>query len=235
MKLAIVLVSLLFAGNAWADGTILDNVDPDGVNIDGTSAGGRLSDFMQGASDASSQLSNAANAAQSANNLMQQLDDYFGALSALDQELAGRLQNDHGGPGVPSSCSGSAATPNCASCYAAAYGEVNFTRQTLERLRTITARTLNYIRAAEALGDTTSGIHGVTGLSWQYAKQGVEQEKRQFLATSTEKYNALIQNMHRALDMVAKCELDNFHNPDWYNRYGFMYFDFVKDAYVPHE
>jgi len=41
--------------------------------------------------------------------------------------------------------------------------------------------------------------------------------------------------MRRALDMVAACERDNFHYPDWYSRFGFIYYDFVRNAYAIHD
>ena len=181
-------------------------------------------------------LARAGEAAEGGANtieLANQLVEAHHALSELDEALDGHIRDDHNGPDVPSSCA--TTSPTCAECFAAAYREVNFTRMTLERLRTIHSRTLAFIRAAEALGDTTSGIHGVAGLSWQYAKMGVEDGKRSFNATSRAKYEGLIQNMRRALDMVAVCERDNFHNPDWYSRFGFIYYDFVRDAYAIHE
>lgn len=232
--LLVALVVLASASSARADG-IAEGVDPSAMDFSGVPSGTRASEFMQQMGDASSQLSNAASSVGGAVNLGVQLFQAFQGLSDLDHELGQRLQDDHSGPDVPTSCGSASANPTCAECYAAAYREVNFTRNTLERLRTIDARTLNYIRNAEALGDTTSGIHGVAGLSWQYAKQGVENEKSEFLKASRAKYEGLIQNMRRALDMVARCEADNFHNPDWYNRYGFMYFNFVQEAYAVHE
>lgn len=239
MKVAIAFVMVLAATtSARADGTALDGVELSDFNVDGVSAGNRASEFAAGMSDASSQLGQLAGGVSSGLNAIQQVGDMFGALSDLDQELSNRLQDDHSGPQVPSSCgsaAGGSGAPSCAECYTAAYNEVNFTRQTLERLRTIHSRTIAYITAAEAVGDTTSGIHAVTGLSWQYAKADVEKTKREFNTTSKAKYEALIQNMRRALDMVAACERDHFHNPDWYNRFGFIYFDFVKDAYAIHD
>lgn len=202
-----------------------------GMYPDGT----RVSEFTNQMSDLSGQMSSVGSGVSSGLGLIQQLTDTFTALTDLDHELQGHIRDDHSGPEVPTSCGQGSASPNCAECYSRAYREVNFTRNTLERLRTIVARTLNYIRNAEGLGDSVSGIHGVSGLSWQYAKADVEKGKADFIRTSQAKYEALVANMRRALDMVAQCERDNFHNPDWYNRYGFMYYNFVKDAYAIHE
>jgi len=192
-----------------------------------TSFEGAARSIVNGAQQMSAPFQRAGTAATA----FQQWEQTNEALSDLDAELTSRLRDDGDGPDVPSSCR----DENCSECFRRAYGEVNFTRIVLERLRTISHLTLNYIKNAESLGDTTSGIHGVTGLAWQYAKVGVEQQKTEFNHATRAKYDALIANMRRALVMVDACEQNEFHNADWFNRYGFMYLNFVKDAYKPDE
>lgn len=231
LVLALALVTLAVAP-ASADGNA-GSIDPSDLSGGGMYGDGtRWSEFTGQMSDLAGQAGQVAGGVSSGMNLFQQVTDMFDSLSDLDRALTDRLRDDHSGPEVPSSCSGSAASPTCAECFAKAYGEVNFTRNTLARLQTIHSRTMTYIKNAEGLGDTTSGIHAVTGLSWQYAKMDVEREKCNMVKASRDKNAALIQNMRRALDMVAACERDNFHNPDWYNRYGFMYFQFVQSAFT---
>ncbi|MBZ4421280.1 hypothetical protein [Myxococcus sp. RHSTA-1-4] len=152
------------------------------------------------------------------------------ALSALDAELDRRMADGEGGPEVPSSCAEKA---DCNACFEAAYREVNFTRITLERLRSIHSRTISMIKWAEGFGDSVSSMHGVMGLSWQSSKAGIERQRAQFNQTTHAKYQDLLGNMRRGLDMVAECEANHFDNPDWYGRYGFMYMDFVRMAYRP--
>ena len=233
MKLVLALAFIAFtAAPAAADGNA-DSIDPSDLSGNGMYGDGtRWSEFTQNMSDLAGRAGDVAGGVASGMSLFQQVTDAFGSLSALDSALTDRIRDDHSGPEVPSSCSGSAASPTCAECFAKAYGEVNFTRNTLARLQTIHTRTMTYIKNAEGLGDTTSGIHAVTGLSWQYAKMDVEREKCNMVKASRDKNAALIQNMRRALDMVGACERDNFHNPDWYSRYGFMYFQFVQTAYT---
>jgi hypothetical protein len=230
--LALVVVAVRTASAGGGAGEIdASDLSGGGQYTDGT----RISEFTGRMSDLSGQMSNIGSGVSNGLGLIRQLADNYSALTDLDQALQGHIQDDHSGPDVPTSCGQGSASPTCAECYARAYGEVNFTRNTLERLRTIVARTLNFIRNAEGLGDSVSGVHGVSGLSWQYAKIGVEQGKESFLRSSRAKYDALVQNMRRALDMVDQCERQNFNNPDWYNRYGFMYFNFIKEAYAIHE
>jgi hypothetical protein len=196
------------------------------------------SQALNGISSLAEQTSQPFQHIQSGLSVVNALDawsNYNRALSDLDQELTGRLARDHDGPSIPSSCSSGSGGTGCGECFERAYGEVNFTRFVLERLRTIHHLTMNYIRNAESLGDTTSGVHAVSGLAWQYAKQDIEASKRSFNKASREKYEALVNNMSRALHMVDDCERQFFQNPDWFNRYGFVYLNFVKDAYEPSE
>ena len=186
-------------------------------------------DILEGAQATSAPFA----AAGSALSAFQAWQGYHGALSDLDAALSGRLEDSGDGPEIPTSCGEESAREGCGECFARAYGEVNFTRIVLERLRTLVTATLKYIRSSESLGDTTSGIHGVSGLAWQYSKADIERARTGFMTTSREKYEQLIENMRRALQMVGDCEREHFDNPDWYSRYGFMYLQYVKTAYEP--
>jgi hypothetical protein len=243
VTLALLIVAL-GASPALADGTATPADSMDGW-LQGTdpSRGTAASDFVSDMTGFWQGSNTAAGNANRALQMMQQWNQMYQALSDLDSELRSRMQDDHSGPEVPSSCGGGAGTQmaavnheqTCSECFDRAYHEVTFTRNTLERLRTIYARTIAYIKRAEGFGDSASGIHGLSGLSWQYAKSNIEQEKANLFRTSREKYDGLVNNMRHALDMVGDCERDHFHNPDWYNRYGFIYFEFVRDAYAIHE
>ncbi|MEO8549116.1 MAG: hypothetical protein ABI678_04065 [Kofleriaceae bacterium] len=234
MKTAIVLLLALArtaSANGDAGGIDASDLSGNGMYPDGT----RLSEFTNNMSDLSGQMSDIAGGVSNGLNVIGQLTETFTALTDLDQTLHDTIRDDHSGPEVPTGCGTGSARESCSECYTHAYNEINFVRNTLNRLRTILSRTLNYIRNAEGLGDSVSGIHGVSGLSWQYAKGGIEQTKAHLLQTSTAKYQALVQSMRHALDMVATCERTYFNNPDWYNRYGFMYYNFIKEAYAIHE
>ena len=234
--LTCVLMLVIFESRAGADGSAepLDGVDQSDFNAgegDGP-VGERLSERMDAAGEAVDAAGDVASGVSSGLDQLGAAMDLFDALSDLDNELDGRIRDDHSGPEVPSSCAENAA---CNDCFTRAYGEVNFVRNVLERLRTISKRTISFIQRAEGFGDSVSGVHGISGLSWQYSKAGVEQERANFNRGTREKYNALVESMQRALRQVGTCEQEHFHNPDWYNRYGFMYFNFIKEAYQPAE
>lgn len=154
------------------------------------------------------------------------------ALSELDRELDAGMSDDGEGPAIPSSCV-EAEDAACTSCFDAAYGRVNFARMTLARLRSIHARTIQYIKAQQSFGDSVAPIHGMSGLAWQSSRAGIEESRKRFNANSMDKYNQLVGTMQSALQDVAECEATHFGNPDWYSRYGFMYLQAVKTAYEP--
>jgi hypothetical protein len=236
MKYVLLAIALLVTARTASAAGSAGEIDPSDLSGNGMYPDGmRATEFTGLMSDMSGHLNDFGGGVSNGLGLIQQLTDTFTALSDLDHTLQDHIRDDHSGPEVPTSCGQGSGNPNCAECYTRAYAELNFTRNTLERLRTILSRTLNYLKNAEGFGDSVSGIHGVSGLSWQYAKADIEASKKHLLETSQAKYEALIQNMRHALDMVAQCERDNFNNPDWYNRYGFMYYNFVKEAYAIHE
>lgn len=237
MRLLLALTcAAVMATPAYADGTAtpIDGLDPSAFNVgEGERPlGERTSEWTAEMEAASERAGDVGSTVTDGLDLATSLRDMFSALSDLDQELDSRQTTDDGaGPAVPSSCVASGATA-CQQCFARAYGEVNFTRSTLERLRTIHRRTIGFIERAEGFGDSVSGVHGVSGLSWQYAKADVEKERASFNRTSRAKYDALLGNMRRSLDMVAECERQHFSNPDWYSRYGFMYYNFIRESYA---
>jgi hypothetical protein len=132
-----------------------------------------------------------------------------------------------GSPEVPISCE----TEECMQCYERSVNRINFVRQTFERLRAIYSSTTKMANAAIAFGDTTSGIHAVTGLAWQSSKIGIMQELEKLGKTYDEKYTGLLATLQSALQDMAKCEQEHFDNPDWYNRFGFIYYTFMADRY----
>lgn len=132
-----------------------------------------------------------------------------------------------GSPEVPISCE----TEACQTCYTQAITRLNFVRVTFEQLRAIYQSTTNMAEKAMSFGDNASGIHALSGLSWQYSKRGIEAELTKLGKTYDEKYRGLLETLRSSLDQMATCERDHFNNPDWYNRFGFIYYTFMEDRY----
>ncbi|MBA3948813.1 MAG: hypothetical protein H0X44_02580 [Acidobacteria bacterium] len=132
-----------------------------------------------------------------------------------------------GMPEVPISCT----TEECQQCYERAIGRLNFTRVTFEQLRAIYQSTTNMADKAMSFGDSASGVHALSGLSWQYSKRGIETELATLGRSYDEKYTGLLGTLRSSLDEMAACEREHFDNPDWYNRFGFIYYTFMEDRY----
>ncbi len=132
-----------------------------------------------------------------------------------------------GMPEVPISCG----TEECQQCYEKAIARLNFTRVTFEQLRAIYQSTTNMADKAMSFGDSASGIHALSGLSWQYSKRGIETELAKLGRTYDDKYKGLLGTLRASLQDMAVCERDHFDNPDWYNRFGFIYYTFMEDRY----
>ncbi len=128
---------------------------------------------------------------------------------------------------MASTCVGNAA---CSECYERAVGELNFIRRQLGRLSCIYSNTKHFKESALAFGDNMSGIHAVTGIAWQNERGGIVAEFEKFKQTYDRKYTDMMGALQRALQGIGTCEAQ-YGLPDWYQRFGFVYFEFMKDKY----
>ncbi|HEY5920888.1 MAG TPA: hypothetical protein VIV11_04420 [Kofleriaceae bacterium] len=135
---------------------------------------------------------------------------------------------DAGAPSVPTSC---ADTEQCGQCFTDAQRKLDGMRINLERLRCVYTAAADFTRASIAFGDTTSGIHAVTGLAWQAEKRGIEEAFASLKNTYDTKYGQMLPNLRGALEAIGECEARFFNNRDWYNRFGFIYYTFMSDRY----
>jgi len=159
-------------------------------------------------------------------------EEFYREWDGLDAEVdsCGASWRDSSAPTVPSSCAESRA---CAACYEHAVHEINFNRHYIERARCITAANVKMANSAMAFGDSTSGIHGVAGLSWQLQgkpqiKEAVEGLKR----TYSTKAGQYLDNLDRSMQQLGQCEAEHYGERDWYQRYGWVYVNFMKAKYA---
>jgi len=127
---------------------------------------------------------------------------------------------------MPTGCT----SPKCRDCFTRAANELAFVRRQLGRLSCIYNNTKNFNTAAIAFGDNASGIHAVTGLAWQSARGEIVAEFNHFKQTYDSKYIDLIGSLERALKAIDQCERD-YGTQDWFQQYGFIYLEFLKDKY----
>lgn len=152
---------------------------------------------------------------------------FYNSMQALDNN---ECVPDFTTPAEAMMPSGCGDNPGCASCYSESISRLNTVRKSLARLRCIYNNTKNFTDAAISFGDNVSGIHGVTGLAWQNERRGIEETLRHFEQTYDKKYQDLMGSLQTALNGISACEAQ-FGMRDWYQRFGFMYFEMMKEKY----
>lgn len=147
-----------------------------------------------------------------------------------DEQNCGSGFSDAGAPTVPSSCAEGGA---CYQCYESAVRKIDFNRFYIERARCITEVNVRMANSAMAFGDTSSGIHAVTGLAWQLeGKPPIKKATEDLKRTYTRKAGQYLQNLEGALQELGQCEAEHFGERDWYQRYGWIYLNFMKAKYA---
>jgi len=132
-----------------------------------------------------------------------------------------------GEPRIPSFCAGD---EKCHICYEKANTDFNKARAALEKLRRIYTCTIDFSKAAIAFGDSSSGIHAVVGLAWQKERKGIVQSVDGLKSAVDKKFPQLMNRLHDAMMEQNQCEA-KFGVPDWYDRFGHMYYEFIEDKY----
>jgi hypothetical protein len=131
---------------------------------------------------------------------------------------------------IPSGCA--EANSTCAQCVRQAEENIQFNRRYLHIAWSISHSTLDYANKRIAFGDTVSGIHGAMALSWQLAgKPQIEEAMASLRKTYAKKYRDYTTNIERSLQTMADCEAENYSIRDLYQRFGFLYLEFVKSRY----
>lgn len=157
---------------------------------------------------------------------LQGLLDGYAALTDADAAFQPDI-DERGLPDIPSMC---ANNPACQQCFGTAHSKFVDERLLLEELRIIYDSTQTFASAALSFGDTVSGVHGVSGLAWQSERRKIEKSLTGMKEAYDRKYAELIDRTHEALLGISHCE-DQFGMEDWYNRFGYIYFEFLRDKY----
>lgn len=131
-----------------------------------------------------------------------------------------------GMPRVPSFCE----TDDCATCFVNARETFNQNRYSFERLKVIYECTKTFTDRAIAFGDNVSGVHGVSGLAWHSERKKIEQSVKDLQKAYDDKYVELLAKQQRALIDLNNCEAQH-GIPDWYDRFGYMYYEFTAMHY----
>ncbi len=144
-----------------------------------------------------------------------------------DLSACSELANPPNMPRIPSFCEGDR---ECAGCYDDARSDFEANRSDLEQLRTIYQCTKKFTDSAIAFGDNASGIHAVTGLTWQVERIKINKSVESLQKAYDQKFGQLSGQLHTSMMDISACEA-RFGEPDWYDRFGYMYFEFMRDKY----
>ena len=134
-----------------------------------------------------------------------------------------------GTPELPSLCKGAA---KCDACFKQPYADLQNTRIRFEKLRRLNKVTKDMLRDAISFGDAAaSAAGGLAPLAWNTEKTKIRESEKSFNATYDAKYEELLATLKNDLLGIAACEAEVFDNESWYDRFGFMYQQFMAVAY----
>jgi hypothetical protein len=153
--------------------------------------------------------------------------DLFNAMQTLDNGECVPDFNLGAGALMPSSCS---SREGCEDCYMDAKQRLKRVRKGMARMRCIYMNTRNFRDKALSFGDNVAGLHGAMGLVWQGQRRGIEKSYATFEASYDRKYSEFIGSLHEALLAINTCE-NRFGTRDWYQKFGFMFEEIMKEKY----
>ena len=169
-------------------------------------------------------------------NATEMLEGYFGLGDCMN------MPSPPGMPQIPSFCtslegtyieaggdSGNAGQA-CSDCFTDSRTKFNNVRYSLEQLRIIYKCTIDFSKKAISFGDDASGVHAVVGLTWQKQRAEIEKSVKDLKAAYDKKYAELLGKLHDSMIDMAICE-EKFGLPDWYDRFGYMFYEFIKEKY----
>ncbi len=131
-----------------------------------------------------------------------------------------------GAPRIPSFCT----TEHCSSCFGSAREKFNYTRYQFEKLSAIYKCTIEYSKKAIALGDNTSGIHAVSGMAWQIQRTAITKSVDDLKKAYDNRYDILLNELQDSMQKLSNCEAEHGLE-DWFDRFGYIYYEFIKDKY----
>jgi hypothetical protein len=163
-------------------------------------------------------------------NIIQTGGDVWAAANILDN---GECTPDFSQPVsalVPSSCNDPFDPSGCFTCYNDALEPFSEDRQTLARMWCIYMNTKNFNDKAIAFGNAMASLPGGVGLGWIPAKQRIDGAYTTFKGTFDRKSRELLTSLQKNMMKINDCE-NQFGIADWYQRFGFMYFEFMQQKY----
>ncbi len=158
-------------------------------------------------------------------------DKYYEDLEKLSPD-DDQYEPDYDPPGTPELPSLCKDSQKCEDCFKQPYADLQNTRFRFDKLRRINRATKNMLRDAISFGDAAaSAAGGLAGLAWNTEKTKIRASEANFNNSYDAKYEELLATLKNNLLGIAACEEKIFNNPSWYDRFGFMYLNFMAEAY----
>jgi hypothetical protein len=157
--------------------------------------------------------------------------DWWDASNLLDQVTDPTYMPDlsgQGAPDVPESLCGASA--DCNLCFSRVVYGLDTMRINLEKLRVAGQATSDLVSKSYSLGDGLSGVTGLGALKWQQERAGIAKNFDKFKVTYDAKYEGMMKGFKAVLDRWDACEAQ-YGERDWYSRFGFLYYQFMRDRY----
>lgn len=164
-------------------------------------------------------------------DLNEKQDKYYKDLETLSPDDA-QYESDYklpGTPELPSLCKNSR---ECEDCFKQPYADLQNTRFRFEKLRRLNKVTKDMLRDAISFGDAAAGLAGgMAPLAWNSEKTRIRKTEESFNQSYDAKYDELLATLKDDLLGIAACEANVFGNDAWYDRFGFIYHQFMAGAY----
>jgi hypothetical protein len=163
---------------------------------------------------------------------MEKGDDLSGSWDELSPQADGEYEPDYqqaGMPELPALCKGS---EKCTKCFDVPHTQLDSLRFRFEKLRKVNRVTKNMLRDSLSFGDAAAeAAGGVAGLVWAKEKEGIRESEANFNTSYDAKLVELLSTLKDTLQSISACEEKVFDETAWYERYGFIYYEFMSDAY----
>jgi hypothetical protein len=156
--------------------------------------------------------------------------EQFGFIDPREAAIQ-RNMNPPGMPLLPSRC---AKNPECRRCLKQATDALTNAHSLLEEQYVIYKQTELAAGRIIELADAAAGLSPYAKLVWTVQKDGEDINKAKAALYTTYDTNLakLLSMLNDALIAQGACERDAFGDQDWYNRYGMIYYTFMRERYT---
>jgi hypothetical protein len=152
----------------------------------------------------------------------------YEALSNTDGSLEPNYQPP-GAPQIPSACM---ENKQCRPCFEKAQAGLNKSRINLEKVRAHYAYTHRFTDLGKKV-ITSAGAAGggIAAVGATQENIEIDEVLANFDKVVRDKNKELLGYLQGNLQELGKCEAEFYKNDDWYNRFGFMYYQFMISQY----